>query len=51
VTVDERFTSRMAQQTLIAMGVKKKGRQVKGVIDLTAAALILQHHLDGARTP
>ena len=50
VTVDERFTSRIAQQTLITMGVKKKARQVKGVIDLTAAALILQHHLDGART-
>ncbi len=50
VTVDERFTSRMAQQTLITMGVKKKARQVKGIVDLTAAALILQHHLDGART-
>lgn len=49
-TVDERFTSRMAQQTLIDMGVRKKARQVKGVVDLTAAALILQHYLDGART-
>ena len=50
VTVDERFTSRIAQQTLITMGVKKKARRAKGLIDLSAAALILQHHLDGART-
>lgn len=50
VSVDERFTSRMAQQTLIDMGVGKKARRVKGVVDLTAAALILQHYLDGAGT-
>lgn len=50
VSVDERFTSQIAQQTLIDMGVRKKARQVKGVVDLTAAALILQQYLDGART-
>ena len=49
VPVDERFTSRIAQQTLISMGVKKKQRQAKGIVDLTAAALILQQYLDTPR--
>jgi putative holliday junction resolvase len=46
VRVDERFTSVIAQQTLIDMGVKKKQRQMKGTIDMIAAALILQNYLD-----
>src|SRR6185369_6465933 len=43
---DERFTSKQAQRTLIDMGVKKKKRQEKGLIDAMAAALILQSYLD-----
>ena len=50
VSIDERYTSQMAQQTLIDMGVKKKARRAKGIVDLTAAALILQHYLDGEGT-
>ncbi|MBU1299889.1 MAG: Holliday junction resolvase RuvX [Bacteroidetes bacterium] len=43
---DERFTSAVAHQTLIDMGVKRKKRQQKSTIDRMAAALILQSYLD-----
>ncbi len=47
VTWDERFTSRMAHQTLIQMGTTKKQRRTnKGRIDAMASALILQSFLD-----
>lgn len=47
VTWDERFTSRMAQQTLIQMGTTKKQRRSnKGRVDAMASALILQSFLD-----
>jgi putative Holliday junction resolvase len=46
VRFDERFTSKMAHQTLRDMEVKKKKRQDKGTIDKMAAALILQGYLD-----
>jgi putative Holliday junction resolvase len=41
-TVDERFTSKMAQQAMITGGMKKKDRQVKGNVDKISAVLILQ---------
>ncbi|UTA68576.1 Holliday junction resolvase RuvX [Emticicia sp. 21SJ11W-3] len=40
--VDERFTSKMAVQTMIAGGMKKKDRQVKGNVDKISAVIILQ---------
>ncbi len=43
---DERFTSVMARQQLIQSGVKKKKREQKGLIDATAACIILQEYLD-----
>lgn len=43
---DERFTSKMALDTLIAGGVKKKKRQDKTVVDKISATLILQAYLD-----
>jgi len=47
VTWDERFTSRVARQTLIDMGTKKKQRRTnKGLVDAVASALILQSFLD-----
>ena len=47
VTLDERFTSHIAQQTLIQMGTKKKQRRMnKGTVDAMASALILQSFLD-----
>ena len=43
--VDERFTSALAQQAMIAGGMKKKDRQVKGNVDKISATLILQNYL------
>lgn len=39
---DERFTSKMAVQTMIAGGMKKKDRQIKGNVDKISAVIILQ---------
>ncbi len=43
---DERFTSSIAQQAMIAGGMKKKDRQVKGNVDKVSAVLILQAFMD-----
>lgn len=45
VRVDERFTSKMAFQTMIDSGLKKKQRQNKALIDEISATLILQSYL------
>lgn len=42
---DERFTSKMAFQTMIDSGLKKKQRQNKALIDEISATLILQSYL------
>lgn len=47
--VDETHTSRMASQAMVEMGMKKKDRQKKGVIDEIAATIILQEYLNFAR--
>ncbi len=44
--VDERFTSKMAFQTMIDAGLKKKDRQDKGMIDSVSATIILQSYLE-----
>ena len=44
--VDERFTSKMAFQTIIDSGLKKKQRQNKGLIDEIAATILLQDYLN-----
>ena len=47
IMLDERFTSVMAQRSIIAMGTKKKQRQNnKGKVDEVAAAILLQSYLD-----
>ncbi|HTX17137.1 MAG TPA: Holliday junction resolvase RuvX [Bacteroidota bacterium] len=46
VTLDERFTSRIAEQTLRSMGTTRKQRANKARIDTMASALILQSFLD-----
>lgn len=43
---DERFTSKMALQSMIAGGVKKKKRQNKALVDEISATLILQAYLN-----
>ena len=41
---DERFTSRMAESTLLSKGMKRRDRRQK--VDKIAAAIILQDYLD-----
>ena len=43
--VDERFTSKMAVQTMIDSGLKKKQRQNKALVDEISATIILQSYL------
>ena len=45
IRVDERFTSKMAFQTMIDSGLKKKQRQNKALIDEISATIILQDYL------
>ncbi len=49
--IDERFTSKMASDTLISSGVKKKDRKVKGNTDLISAVIILQSYLQSKGLP
>ncbi len=44
--MDERFTSKMAVDAMIAGGMKKSDRRVKGNVDRVSAALILQSFLE-----
>ena len=46
---DERFTSKLAFQTMIDAGLKKKDRQNKGLIDAVSATIILQSYLEQRR--
>ncbi|MBR2958014.1 MAG: Holliday junction resolvase RuvX [Bacteroidales bacterium] len=43
--IDERFTSKMAFQTMIDSGLKKKKRRDKGMIDQIAATIMLQDYM------
>ncbi len=44
--MDERFTSRMAFQTMIDAGLGKKDRRNKELIDTISATIILQSYLE-----
>jgi putative Holliday junction resolvase len=44
--IDERLTSRMAQASMLEMGLKKMDRQKKGTVDQISAVLILQTYLE-----
>ena len=43
---DERFTSKMAFQTMIEAGLKKKARQNKALVDSISATIMLQTYLE-----
>lgn len=45
VRIDERFTSKMAFQTMIDSGLKKKQRKNKALVDEISATIILQSYL------
>lgn len=44
-TVDERYTSKMARQSMLDMGLKKKERRNKALVDEIAATIMLQEYL------
>jgi len=46
---DERFTSQMALQSMIASGFKKSDRRDKGNIDKISATIILQSYMESMR--
>ncbi len=46
---DERFTSKLAADSMLESGMKKKQRQVKGNIDIISAAIMLQSFLDSSK--
>ncbi|GGA90852.1 Holliday junction resolvase RuvX [Puia dinghuensis] len=43
--VDERFTSKLASRAMVEMGMKKKQRQNKALVDEIAATIMLQEYL------
>ena len=43
---DERFTSKIASQTMVSAGLKKKDRQNKSTIDKISAVIILQSYME-----
>jgi putative Holliday junction resolvase len=43
--VDERYTSKMASRAMIDMGMKKKQRRNKALVDEIAATILLQEYL------
>ncbi len=46
---DERFTSKMAGDSMLESGMKRKKRQQKGNIDIISASLMLQSYLDSRK--
>lgn len=49
VYFDERFSSKMAEQTMRDAGLKKKDRRNKELIDEISAAIILQGYMESRR--
>lgn len=46
VLVDERYTSKMAQDAILQSGAKKKDRQNKALVDTVSATILLQTYLE-----
>ncbi len=47
--IDERFTSKIAAQTLVMSGLKKQKRQNKALLDEVSATIILQSFMDSPK--
>jgi putative Holliday junction resolvase len=47
-TLDERFTSKLASKAMVDMGMKKRQRQDKALVDEIAATILLQDYLQQA---
>lgn len=46
---DERFTSKMAFQTMLDSGISKKARKDKGLVDRISATILLQSYLSHSK--
>ncbi|RYY56253.1 MAG: Holliday junction resolvase RuvX [Chitinophagaceae bacterium] len=46
--VDERFTSKMAKDAMLEMGLKKMQRRNKALVDEIAATIMLQEYMNSA---
>lgn len=46
IRVDERFTSKIASQTILLSGAKKKQRQDKALVDTISAVILLQSYMN-----
>ena len=46
ITVDERYTSKMAVHAMFDMGMKKKDRRIKRNVDVIAATIMLQSYME-----
>jgi len=46
---DERFTSKMAHDTMLAGGLSKTKRQNKALVDTISATLILQSYMNAVK--
>jgi putative Holliday junction resolvase len=46
--VDERFTSKLASRAMIEMGMKKKQRRDKALVDEIAATIMLQDYMSSS---
>lgn len=44
--VDEAYTSKLAAASMVAAGIRKSQRQVKGNLDKISAAILLQEYLE-----
>lgn len=44
--IDERFSSKMAKQAMLDMGMKKKQRRYKKLVDEIAATILLQEYME-----
>jgi putative Holliday junction resolvase len=44
--VDERYTSKMAKDAMLEMGLKKKARRDKAIVDEIAATIMLQEYMN-----
>jgi putative Holliday junction resolvase len=49
--MDERFTSKMASESMFAAGATKKQRQEKGLVDKVSATIILQSYISQQSFP
>src|SRR4026208_91769 len=47
IKVDERYTSKMAKDSMLEMGLTKKKRRDKKLVDKIAATILLQEYLRG----